>query len=71
MRDRFRALSRLPGILDDLAPEPTVSPTQRRRALLRLATLVRAKMRAAGVFGMEVEVVESIETELRAYAEPR
>ena len=37
--------------------------------LLRLETLVRGKIRAAGVFGMEVEVVDGIETELRAYAE--
>jgi len=37
--------------------------------LLRLETLVRAKIRAAGVFGMEMEVVEGIETELRSYAE--
>jgi len=37
--------------------------------LLRLETLVRAKIRAAGVFGMEVEVVDGIETELHAYAE--
>jgi superfamily II DNA or RNA helicase len=37
--------------------------------LLRLETLVRGKIRAAGVFGMEVEVIEGIETELRAYAE--
>jgi Helicase conserved C-terminal domain len=37
--------------------------------LLRLETLVRGKIRAAGVFGMEVEVIEGVETELRAYAE--
>src|SRR5205814_951650 len=37
--------------------------------LLRLEALVRGKILAAGVFGMEVEVVEGIETELRAYAE--
>jgi hypothetical protein len=37
--------------------------------VLRLETLVRGKIRAAGVYGMEVEVVEGIETDLRAYAE--
>jgi superfamily II DNA or RNA helicase len=37
--------------------------------LLRLETLVRGKIRAAGVFGMEVEVIEGVESELRAYAE--
>jgi superfamily II DNA or RNA helicase len=37
--------------------------------LLRLETLVRGKIRAAGVYGMEVEVIEGIETELRVYAE--
>ena len=37
--------------------------------LLRLETLVRAKIRAAGVYGMEVEVIDGIESELRQYAE--
>lgn len=37
--------------------------------LLRLETRVRAKIRAAGVYGMEVEVIEGVETELRSYAE--
>src|SRR5206468_6999645 len=36
--------------------------------LLKLEALVRAKIVAAGVFGMEVEVLDDIETELRAYA---
>ena len=37
--------------------------------LLRLETRVRAKIRAASVYGMEVEVIEGIESELRSYAE--
>jgi superfamily II DNA or RNA helicase len=37
--------------------------------LLRLEALVRAKIRAAGVFGMEVEVLEGVESELQAFAE--
>lgn len=37
--------------------------------LLRLEATVRAKIRAAGVFGMESEVIEGIEVELRNYAE--
>jgi len=37
--------------------------------LLRLETRVRAKIRAAGVYGMDVEVIEGIETELQNYAE--
>jgi len=37
--------------------------------LLRLETTIRAKIRAAAVYGMEVEVVEGIESELRQYAE--
>jgi superfamily II DNA or RNA helicase len=37
--------------------------------LLRLETLVRGKIRAAGVYGMEVEVIEGVDSELRAYAE--
>jgi hypothetical protein len=37
--------------------------------LLRLETRVRAKIRAASVYGMEIEVIEGIETELRSYAE--
>lgn len=37
--------------------------------LLRLETRVRAKIRAAGVYGMDVEVIEGIETGLRSYAE--
>jgi hypothetical protein len=37
--------------------------------MLRLEILVRAKIRAAGVFGMEVEVIDDIESELRQYAE--
>jgi superfamily II DNA or RNA helicase len=35
--------------------------------LLRLETLVRGKIRAAGVYGMEVEVIDGIETDLRSY----
>src|SRR5207245_7330928 len=35
--------------------------------VLRLETRVLAKIRAAGVYGMEVEVIEGIATELRAY----
>lgn len=37
--------------------------------MLRLETLVRTKIRAAGVFGMEVEVIDGVESELRQYAE--
>lgn len=37
--------------------------------LLRLETLVRRKIRAAGVYGMEVKVIEGVDAELRAYAE--
>jgi hypothetical protein len=37
--------------------------------LLRLETLVRGKLRAASVFGLEVEVIEGVEAELRTYAE--
>lgn len=37
--------------------------------LLQLETLIRGKIRAAGVFGMEVEVIEGVDAELRAYAE--
>ncbi|MEX2211239.1 MAG: helicase-related protein [Gaiellaceae bacterium] len=37
--------------------------------LLRIETVVRRKIRAAGVFGMEVEVIEGVEVGLRAYAE--
>jgi hypothetical protein len=37
--------------------------------MLRLEILVRAKIRAAGVYGMEVEVIDDIESELRQYAE--
>jgi len=37
--------------------------------LLRLESTVRAKIRAAGVFGMESEVIEGVELELRSYAE--
>ena len=37
--------------------------------LLRLEVRVRAKILAAAVYGMEVEVIEGIETELRTYAE--
>ena len=37
--------------------------------LLRLEATVRAKIRAAGVFGMESEVIEGIGVELRNYAE--
>jgi hypothetical protein len=36
--------------------------------LLRLEATVRAKIRAAGIFGMESEVIEGIELELRSYA---
>ena len=36
--------------------------------LLRLEATVRAKIRAAGVFGMESEVIEGAELQLRAYA---
>lgn len=37
--------------------------------MLRLETRVRAKIRAAGVYGMEVEVIDGIESDLRQYAE--
>jgi hypothetical protein len=37
--------------------------------MLRLETLVRAKIRAAGVYGMEVEVIDGVESDLRQYAE--
>lgn len=37
--------------------------------LLRLEATVRAKIRAAGVFGMESDVIEGVASELRAYAE--
>jgi hypothetical protein len=37
--------------------------------MLRLEILVRAKIRAAGIYGMEVEVIDEIESELRQYAE--
>jgi superfamily II DNA or RNA helicase len=37
--------------------------------LLRLEATVRAKIRAAGVYGMDVEVIEGLESELRSYAE--
>lgn len=37
--------------------------------LLRLETTIRRKIRAADVFGMEVEIVAGIESQLRAYAE--
>jgi Helicase conserved C-terminal domain len=37
--------------------------------LLRLETIVRGKIRAAGVFGMETEVIEGVDAELRAYAD--
>ena len=37
--------------------------------LLRLETLVRGKIRAAGVYGMEVEVIEGVDVELRTYTE--
>jgi superfamily II DNA or RNA helicase len=37
--------------------------------LLRLETLIRGKIRAAGVFGMEVEIIAGVDAELRAYAE--
>jgi superfamily II DNA or RNA helicase len=37
--------------------------------LLRLETHIRRKIRAAAVYGMEVEVVEGVDTDLHAYAE--
>jgi hypothetical protein len=37
--------------------------------MLRLEIMVRAKIRAAAVFGMEVEVIAGIESELRQYTE--
>jgi hypothetical protein len=37
--------------------------------LLRLETRVRTKIRAASLYGMEVEVIEGIEAELRSYAD--
>ncbi len=37
--------------------------------LLRLETRVRTKIRAASLYGMEVEVIEGIESELHSYAE--
>src|ERR687897_423412 len=36
--------------------------------LLRLETRVRAKIRAAGIYGMEVEVIEGVDSELRDLA---
>ncbi len=36
--------------------------------LLRLEARVRAKILAASIYGMEVEVIEGVESELRAYA---
>lgn len=37
--------------------------------LLRLETLIHGKIRAASIYGMEVEVIGGIESELRSYAE--
>jgi superfamily II DNA or RNA helicase len=37
--------------------------------LLRLEATVRAKIRAAGVFGMETDVIEGVASELQSYAE--
>ncbi len=37
--------------------------------LLRLEARVRAKIRAAAIYGMEVEVLEGVEAELRAFAD--
>ncbi len=37
--------------------------------LLRLEARVRAKIRAASIYGMEVEVLEGVEAELRAFAD--
>lgn len=50
--------------LTTMLPEPGAL-----EEMLRLETLVRAKIRAAGVYGMEVEVVDGIEVDLLRYAE--
>jgi len=50
--------------LTTMLPEPGAL-----EEMLRLETLVRAKIRAAGVYGMEIEVVDGIEVDLRRYAE--
>jgi len=50
--------------LTTMLPEPGAL-----EEMLRLETLVRAKIRAAGIYGMEVEVIGGVESELRQYAE--
>lgn len=49
--------------LTTLLPEPGDL-----EAALRLEATIRRKILAAGVYGMESEVIEGVETELRAYA---
>ncbi len=49
--------------LTTLLPEPGELET-----VLRLEATIRRKILAAGVYGMESEVIEGVETELRAYA---
>ncbi len=49
--------------LTTLLPEPGDL-----EAVLRLEATIRRKILAAGVYGMESEVIEGVETELRAYA---
>ena len=49
--------------LTTMLPEPGAL-----EEMLRLETLVRAKIRAASIYGMEVEVIDGIESDLRQYA---
>jgi superfamily II DNA or RNA helicase len=61
----IRLLSRHDEVfLTTMLPEPGAL-----EEMLKLETLVRAKIRAAGVYGMEVEVIKGVESELRQYAE--
>lgn len=50
--------------LTTMLPEPGAL-----EVMLKLETLVRAKIRAAGIYGMEVEVIDGVESDLRSYAE--
>ena len=50
--------------LTTMLPEPGAL-----EEMLKLETLVRAKIRAAGIYGMEVEVIDGVESELRSFAE--
>jgi hypothetical protein len=61
----IRLLSRHDEVfLTTMLPEPGAL-----EEMLKLETLVRAKIRAASVYGMEVEVIDGVESELRQYAE--